>query len=75
MKDIRIPILFTVSSIVFSTISLLSWQNENLISREEIFVQADTEVTVETAIMNNHDEEEPMILSEALFGKVPFGQR
>ena len=30
MKDVRIPVLFTVATVVFSLVSLLSCQNENV---------------------------------------------
>lgn len=35
MKDVRIPVLFTVAALVFSVISVLSCQNENLASESE----------------------------------------
>lgn len=56
MKDIRIPILFAVAAIVFSMVSLLSCQNEDIASREEISGQSEIEVVDETVMMDKQDE-------------------
>ena len=73
MKDLRIPILFAFAAIVFSMVSLLSCQSEDVASAEES--SANVEMFDEATMDEANNNQKAVEYAEAREVEMRFGPR